>query len=204
MNHDGHEFDGGPVVTPEMGHEVVRAMWHAHRRWVAALLLAHMPREADLEDLLQDVAMAMVKHAANLKDPALVRPWLRTIAINTARTAGRRTKVRRRVFPRLAGADDRLPEPVSVRQDQSSSEEGRRALELAQRLPEEYREPLLLRAVRGMSYRQIADVLGLPITTVETRLTRARRMLRRQMEAEAPHGRDQTPVGFDAAERGEP
>lgn len=197
--HDGHEFEGGGVVTPEMGHEMVRAMWHAHRRWIAALLLAHMPREADLEDLLQDVAMAMVKHAANLKDPALVRPWLRTIAINTARTAGRRTKVRRRVFPRLAGAGDQLPEPATSRQDHTAREEGRRALGLAQGLPEEYREPLLLRAVRGMSYRQIADVLGLPITTVETRLTRARRMLRQQMEAEAP--RDQIPTDLDAAEK---
>jgi RNA polymerase sigma-70 factor (ECF subfamily) len=50
------------------------------------------------------------------------------------------------------------------------------------RLPEHYREPLLLRAVRGMSYRQIADTLGVPITTVETRLARARRMLRDELE----------------------
>ena len=63
-------------------------------------------------------------------------------------------------------------------------EEGRRLLELAHRLHPDYREPLLLKCVRGMRYKQIADVLGLPVTTVETRITRARRMLREEVEFE--------------------
>jgi RNA polymerase sigma-70 factor (ECF subfamily) len=62
------------------------------------------------------------------------------------------------------------------------------ALELSRNLPDEYREPLLLRAVRGLSYRQIADILSVPITTVETRLVRARRMLREQIEMAAGGG----------------
>src|SRR5688572_6190035 len=41
--------------------EAVRALWQENRRWVAAVILAHKPREADLEDLLQDVAMSFVK-----------------------------------------------------------------------------------------------------------------------------------------------
>ena len=66
--------------------EAVQALWHAHRRWVAAILLAHKPREAELDDLLQEVAVQLVKHVHTLKDPAAVRPWLRTIAINLARS----------------------------------------------------------------------------------------------------------------------
>ena len=53
-----------------------------------------------------------------------------------------------------------------------------RMLELVQTLEPEYREPLILRAVRGLSYKHIAEVLGVPVTTIETRLVRARRMLR--------------------------
>ena len=45
-------------------------------------------------------------------------------------------------------------------------------------LPDGYREPLFLKAVQGLSYRNIAEILGLPETTVETRIARARRMLR--------------------------
>jgi RNA polymerase sigma-70 factor (ECF subfamily) len=165
--------------------EAVHAVWHAHRRWVAAILLAHMPRNAELEDLLQEVAMALVKNMDKLNDPSAVRPWLRTVAVNIARTAGRKHTIRKRVTPMVAADPSREPggEPEPGER-QAAREEGMRAMEIARHLPEEYREPLLLRAVRGMSYRQIADVLSVPITTIETRLTRARRMIREQMELE--------------------
>lgn len=169
--------------------EAVQALWHAHRRWVAAILLAHKPREAELDDLLQEVAMQLVKHVHTLKDPAAVRPWLRTIAINLARSAGRHQKVVRRTLPMLAEQAREEFEPERASSATETGEQGKRALELAQSLPPEYREPLLLRAVRGMSYRQIADVMGVPMTTIETRLARARRMIRDEMDRlEAPKG----------------
>ena len=175
----------------------LQAIWHTHRRWVAAILLAHMPREAEVEDLLQEVAMRLVQHADKLTDPGAVRPWLRTVAINTARTHGRRTKVRRAAFPRLA--TDPIPEAPAAHDPDRDADRARgaAAMELARELPEEYREPLLLRAVRGLSYRQIADILGVPITTIETRLVRARRMLRERVElaeraADGPGGKERT------------
>lgn len=48
-------------------------------------------------------------------------------------------------------------------------------------LPPEYREPLMLRCVRSLTYQQISEILDLPVTTVETRLARARRMLREEL-----------------------
>jgi RNA polymerase sigma-70 factor (ECF subfamily) len=48
-------------------------------------------------------------------------------------------------------------------------------------LPELYREPFVLKHVEGWSYAEIADVLGLPPDTVETRLVRARRLLREKL-----------------------
>jgi RNA polymerase sigma-70 factor (ECF subfamily) len=159
-----------------------QAVWQQHRRWVAAILLAHMPREADVEDLLQDVAIAFVRNASSLREQSSVRPWLRTVAVNVARTHGRKQRVRRAV----------LGSTVDVHQDGTAGsgggmaaderEQARVAMEMTRNLPDEYREPLMLRAVRGMSYKQIADVLGVPVTTVETRLVRARRMVREQIE----------------------
>jgi RNA polymerase sigma-70 factor (ECF subfamily) len=52
------------------------------------------------------------------------------------------------------------------------------AIELIERLAPEYRDPLLLRCVRGLSQREIAGILDLPETTIETRLARGRRLLR--------------------------
>lgn len=161
--------------------DAVQSLWHAHRRWVAAILLAHKPRDAELDDLLQEVAMLLVKNIQTLQDPAAVKPWLRTIAINLARSSGRRRRVVNKVFPILAADAQRTAE-LNEADEGPGDDRGRRALELASQLPAEYREPLILRAVRGMSYRQIADVMGVPMTTIETRLARARRMLKDQLE----------------------
>lgn len=169
--------------------ESVRALWQANRRWVAAIILAHKPREAEVEDLLQEVAMRFVRNIHEIRDPAAVRPWLRSVAMNLARTAGRRTRLERAAFAASAPDPDLTPDGSVSEERREARERGARALELARTLPPEYREPLILRAVRGMSYRQIADILGVPITTIETRLCRARRMLRDEMERE-----DQAPV----------
>src|SRR5690554_331217 len=73
-------------------HADLRELWLAHRRWVGAILLAHKPAREDLEDLLHEVALRFVRSADELRDPAAVRPWLRTVAVNVARTAGRKTR----------------------------------------------------------------------------------------------------------------
>jgi RNA polymerase sigma-70 factor (ECF subfamily) len=63
---------------------------------------------------------------------------------------------------------------------------------LMEQLPAEYREVLLLREVEDLAYKEIADVTGVPIGTVMSRLSRARLSLRKlwmqQVETEAAHG----------------
>ena len=54
----------------------------------------------------------------------------------------------------------------------------RRTLRAIEQLPQKYRIVLVLRVQQGLSYIQIAETLGLPVATVETRLVRVRRMLR--------------------------
>jgi len=169
--------------------QALRTLWEVNRRWLAAAILAHKPRNADLEDLLQDVALKVVRRIGEVRDPATLRPWMRAIAINAARTAGR-TRTRRLRLVKPVDADpDHAPSPdapmSATAEGSMNAEEARRAMDAANRLPEEYREPLMLRCVRGMSYKQIADLMGVPVTTVETRLSRARRMVREELEAGA-------------------
>lgn len=182
---DEHVSDG---LAPTLSPSEVDALWREHRRWVAAVILAHMPRDADLEDLLQDVALLMVRSLHTLNDLNAIRPWLRTIAINTSRSAGRKRKVRQRLrrdvedLDTMSGTEAGV---IAAEKDRAARlERGRRLMEAAQSLPPAYREPLILRAVRGMSQKQVAEVLDLPETTVETRLVRARRMVREQIERE--------------------
>ena len=161
-------------------------IWRSHRRWIAAILLVHRPRGVELEDLLQDVAVKLVEKIGELREPAALRPWLRSVALNAAREAARREKLR---SPRTEtsgvqdGANFDLPDPTS---DQVLvTEDARSDLELVMRelgsLPPEYAEPLMLRSLSGFSQRRIAELFGVPVTTVETRLARARRMLRERL-----------------------
>jgi RNA polymerase sigma-70 factor (ECF subfamily) len=161
--------------------DALSQLWREHRRWVAAVLLAHRPPGADLEDLLQDVAVTFVASVRSLRDAAAFRPWLRTVAINAARTAARRASVQRRTVGALPEFPDAWPaDPQRGRDLRAAAVRERldRVLEILQSMHADYREPMWLRAVQGMSQQQIADALHLPVTTIETRLARGRRMLR--------------------------
>jgi RNA polymerase sigma-70 factor (ECF subfamily) len=171
--------------------DAVRSVWQENRRWVAAVILAHKPRQAELEDLLQDVAMTFVRTISRLRDEAMLRPWLRTVAINAARAAGRSTKRQRaKLGWRVTGTDEheQLDTPAPQGEEPAGTvqqhEEQGRLTQLASKLPEGYREPLILKCVRGMSYRQIGTLMGLPETTIETRIARGRRMLREMAMAD--------------------
>lgn len=160
----------------------VEAVWRAHRRWLAAVVYAHLPRGTDLDDVLQETAMRLVTNFHHLTDPSAIRPWLRTVAINVARSAGRKRRVRER--ERHGFAAGHFDELASLAVEQAPApaptQRGERALAIAQSLPPHYREPLLL-SLRGLSQRQIAESLEIPLTTVETRLIRARRMIREEL-----------------------
>lgn len=158
--------------------DALRVVWAEHRRWVAAILLAHKPRQADLEDLLQTVAVQMCRKAHEVRDPEAFRPWLRMVAVNVARAEGRTTSRKRQGFLRLVGRTPGEPEDEPTADQVERQREAERLIELARDLPEGYREPLLMRCLKGMSYREIGHALDLPETTIETRIARGRRMLR--------------------------
>ena len=175
--------------------EAQQELWRAHRRWVAAIILAHRPRTVEVEDLLQDVAVRFVSKIHTLRDPRAFRPWLRQIALNVCRGAARSAKTLLRFAGPFRDDTDQvdpgsISEPVSPDRDAphqlAQLDAAQRLLEQALSLPMTYREPLLLRCIRALSYQQISEVLDLPITTVETRLARARRMLREEVGEEFP------------------
>lgn len=192
----------------------IERIWTENRRWVAAILIAHKPSDTDVDDLLQEVAMALVAKGHTIRDEAAARGWLRTVAVNAARLAGRRrTRQRRdrrvsieRVDPANGLAPRRLgttapasgaaaeakpparsslgPAPGSLvsRDDPASATAVREIHQRLAALPQIYREPLMLRAVRGLPSSVIGDVLGLTEAAVNTRLARARRLLRESID----------------------
>ena len=184
---DDQRVNEGVVSAAIKGdRDALALLWDDSRRWVAAIILAYKPREADLEDLLQQVAMQVCRTISTLDEPRAFRGWLRTIAINAARAEGRKSTRRKRSMLRLVGLggseSTRQESPLGADELAVESEESRRVYHAAKSLPAGYREPVLLRCLQSMSYEQIGDAMGLPVTTIETRIARGRRMLREILE----------------------
>jgi RNA polymerase sigma-70 factor (ECF subfamily) len=133
-------------------------------------------------DVTQETYVRAWSRRAELRDEAAVLGWLGRIARNVAHDRRRSwwSRIRAPLEPveatradPAAGADDLL----AAAQDASAV---RRAVRL---LPEKQRVVVSLREVEGMTHEEIAEVLGLPIGTVESRLHRARAALARRLGA---------------------
>jgi len=159
--------------------EAASRVWRAHRGWVAAVLLSHGTRSTDLADLLQDVALSFMRKATTIREPRALRGWLRTVAINAARAARRSGRLRPGLIdPVIAESVDQRERRERGSACRDAHGDSLRDISVRiERLPDIYREALVLRTVRGMSSRQVADLLGISVATVDTRVARARRML---------------------------
>ena len=110
------------------------------------------------------------------------RPWLFKILHNTYFT-------RRKKRLREPTLGDDLPEPAWDLASLDWEQVDDRLKRAIDELPDHYREVLLLWAVEGLKYREVADVLGVALGTVMSRLYRARSMLSASLgELAAEHG----------------
>jgi RNA polymerase sigma-70 factor (ECF subfamily) len=134
------------------------AVWLARDRSVA-------------EDVVQETLIRAWKAREELKDPAAARPWLFTIV----RREHARLFERKRLPLVDVDSVEALGDPALATADDAGLLDLRRAI---LKLPDEYREPLVMQVLGGFSTAEIATELGLTQPTVLTRLFRARNRLR--------------------------
>ena len=150
-----------------------------NERWVRGVIFGVLGRNNDLDDVAQRVWMQVWREASRLEDPAKWRPWVYRIARNAATDAGRHRWRERNALGRIAEQPPRSSAPVDAQL--AGREQHQTVLDAIAALPEIYREPFVLKHVDDMNYKQIGELLDLPPDTVETRLVRARRLLREQL-----------------------
>jgi RNA polymerase sigma-70 factor (ECF subfamily) len=109
------------------------------------------------------------------------RSWLFRIATNRAHDFLRRL-ARKAEIGGEEGEEriGELEEPVDAAARLVTRDLGRRLAGAVAELPEKYRRPLLLKEIEGMTYAEIAEMLGWPMGTVQIRIHRARLRLREQ------------------------
>ena len=136
-------------------------------RMVHAIVLGRVPHR-DVDDLVQDVFLTAYTRVAELRDPAAFGGWVAAIARNRATDHLRQSREQVELPEDLPGGDPIQAETFAV-------------LEVVRKLPEAYRETLLMRLVEGMSGAEIAERSGLTPASVRVNLHRGMKLLRERL-----------------------
>jgi RNA polymerase sigma factor (sigma-70 family) len=157
------------------------------RRWaprITALCHARLGRGGAAEDLAQETLLRGFRGLGSLSEPGKFGPWLAGIAVRTCRDW---LKARQRSEVRISemSADDPVDFAAGGGRRPDEEVEHRDALAAlmaeVEALPVDYREVLMLFYYEDLTYREIAELLGVSSATVNVRLTRARAMLRERL-----------------------
>ena len=176
-----HTQAEAPGWTPPTWDEVVAQ--HSARVYRLAYRLTGNPHDA--EDLTQEVFVRVFRSLSQYT-PGTFEGWLHRITTNLfLDQARRKAKIR---FDALADDADqrmpgRVPAPDLLFMDNHFEDDVEAALAS---LPPDFRAAVVLCDIEGLSYDEIADVLGLKLGTVRSRIHRGRSMLRKALAHRAP------------------
>lgn len=158
-------------------------MVHVDALYGAAYRLTRNPRDA--EDLVQDALLRAYRFWDSFEQDSNCKAWLLRIVTNTFINEYQRKKRSREVLDAataeqeatdgvLVHADTIQKNPERTLLDRSVSDDVQRALEA---LPDDFRTAVVLCDVQGLSYKEIAEIMGTPVGTVMSRLFRGRKLL---------------------------
>jgi RNA polymerase sigma-70 factor (ECF subfamily) len=145
--------------------------------------------DSDAEDVVQEAYVKAFMHLADFRGEASLATWLSRITINEALGRLRRKRTRKEV----AQIDDQrtqaeiIPFPqMTTQEDPEKTMAQRQILQLVEQatdnLPENFRLVFITRVIEGMNVEETAEILGIPPETVKTRLHRARKLVREQLD----------------------
>ncbi len=146
-----------------------------HRSFVMALAYRLCGDRARAEDIAQDVFIRVWQALPGFRFQAAFRTWLYRIATNVAIEQLRHARPTADIESIPLAASD-TPEDSALR-----TEQGRAVRDAVLRLPPQSRLVLILREYEGLSYKEIASTLDIPIGTVMSRLNYARQRLHRDL-----------------------
>jgi len=147
---------------------------------IYSLLIRMLGNEEDAQELLQTTFFRVYKYRSNFDTERKLVTWIFTIASNLAKKEWRRRS--RWVNVPLEYVNLTSPVKTAPHYDAGRIELKASIEEAVGHLPPHYREPFLLREMEQMSYEEIADILGIRLGTVKSRINRARAHLRNSLE----------------------
>ena len=159
------------------------------RRWerrIFALTYGMLGREEDARDATQETFIAAFRNLRGFRGEAKVSSWLHRIAVNQCITRQRRAKVRgesaledEQEKDAASFATPATYSPASVVERRQATQAVRRAINS---LPVELRQIVVMKEFEDLTFKEIADILGLPLSTVKSRLYTALKQLQMRLQ----------------------
>ena len=158
-------------------------------RWersIYALAYRTLGREEDARDVCQETFLRAFRGLSAFKGQAKFSSWLYRIALNLCRDAMRRERrtplvaVPEGIDPAELASQQPSPAP-SVEDLVAQAELSRHVASAMRRLPEDQRTAILLKEYHGLTFREVADIMGCPLSTAKTRLYQGLSVLRREL-----------------------
>lgn len=164
------------------------------RRWdrkIQGAAYRVLGSDDEARDVSQEAFLKAYRGLAGFKGEARFSSWLYQIALNLCRD-----RLRRRKGREFVSLDDLTPAPAragpSVSDIVESRDLARRVAAAVEALSAEQREAIVLKEYEGLTFPEIAEVLGIPVSTVKTRLYRGLVQLRALLEAQGLGGQETT------------
>ena len=166
------------MITVEHAHTGHRELERELRRFIARRV-----ESADVDDVVQEVFVRLQRGVAGLRGEERFVPWLHRVARNAV-ADHRRARAR---HP-LVGADGSPPEDEAASEPDEDSEAIEQRLSacvpvFVAMLPREYRDALTLTELQGMTQREAAELAGVSLSGMKSRVQRGRERLRALFEA---------------------
>jgi RNA polymerase sigma-70 factor (ECF subfamily) len=158
-------------------------------RWersIYALAYRTLGRDEDARDICQETFLRAYRGLHAFKGQAKFSSWIYRIALNLCRDAIRRERraplvaVSEGIDPTELAAQQPSPAP-SVEDQVAQAELGRHVAAVMRRLPEDQRTAILLKEYHGLTFQEIAEVTGCPLSTAKTRVYQGLNVLRREL-----------------------
>lgn len=160
----------------------IERLVHAHQTEVYRLALSILDDPDEAEDAVQEVFVSALRSLDSFRGDSSLKTWLFSITINLCRSRYQRGKTRtrlRQILESLFRADQAGPESEAV-QHEADSELWR----AVRGLDEKHRIPVILRYYHDLPVAEVAEMLGIPVGTVHSRLNHARERLRARLKEE--------------------
>ncbi len=178
MGTEENRNEAALVCAARMGDkEALRGLLERNWGWLKGLVCGMAQSGGDTDDILQNVCVQVIGKIGTLREPERFRPWLAAVARNEVLRWRRRNRKRPVSLDENAAGerlDDTAAGPV---ESAACAEEFELMRSAIGRLPEKYREVFMLAHAGDVSYARMAEILDIPVTTVQIRLVRARRMV---------------------------